>query len=73
MVEVAVFGVPDERWGQRVCAAVVGTITPEAVHAEARRRLAAYKRPKDVVVVDELPQTAMGKVRRLDLADRFAD
>ena len=41
--------------------------------AEARRRLAAYKRPKDVVVVDELPHTATGKVRRLDLADRFAD
>jgi long-chain acyl-CoA synthetase len=69
--EVAVFGVPDERWGQRVCAAVVGSASPEAVQAHARERLAAYKCPKEVVVVDELPHTATGKVQRLVLADRF--
>jgi len=69
--EVAVFGVPDERWGQKVCAAVVGTASPEAVQAHARRRLAGYKCPKEVVVLDALPHTATGKVQRLVLADRF--
>lgn len=70
--EVAVFGVPDERWGQRVCAAVVGSASPEAVQAHARERLAAYKCPKEVFAVDALPHTATGKIRRLDLADRYA-
>ena len=70
---VAVFGVPDERWGQRVCAAVVGSATPAEVQARARERLAAYKCPKEVFVVDDLPHTATGKLRRLDLADRFSD
>ena len=69
--EVAVFGVPDERWGQRVCAAVVGSASPDEVLAHARERLAPYKRPKDVVVLDELPHTATGKVQRLVLADRL--
>ena len=71
--EVAVFGVPDERWGQRVCAAVVGSATPAEVQARARERLAAYKCPKAVFVLDDLPHTATGKLRRLDLADRFSD
>ncbi len=70
--EVAVFGLPDERWGQRVCAAVVGAATPEAVQAHARERLAPYKRPKQVFVLDVLPHTATGKIRRLDLADECA-
>jgi long-chain acyl-CoA synthetase len=71
--DVAVFGVPDERWGHRVCAAVVGRASPAEVDAHARARLAGYKRPKDVVVVDQLPRTASGKVRRLELADGFAE
>jgi acyl-CoA synthetase (AMP-forming)/AMP-acid ligase II len=66
--EVAVFGVPDDRWGMRVCAAVVGDANPRAVTAFARSRLAAYKCPKDVYVVDELPRTSTGKLRRHDLA-----
>ena len=66
--EVAVFGVSDERWGQRVCAAVVGSATPEQVLDHARTALAGYKRPKDVYVVDDLPRTATGKVRRTQIA-----
>ena len=66
------FGLPDERWGQRVCAAVVGSATPEAVQAHARIRLAAYKCPKQVFVLTALPHTATGKIRRLDLADQCA-
>jgi long-chain acyl-CoA synthetase len=64
--EVAVFGVADERWGQRVCAAVVGRGPLEvvALEAAAAERLAPYKRPKQYVSVDELPHTATGKLRR---------
>ena len=65
--EVAVFGVADERWGQRVCAAVVGDVSPAQVIEHARAHLAAYKCPKDVFVVDELPHTSTGKLQRLAL------
>ena len=65
--EAAVFGVDDERWGQRVCAAVVGDVTPGQVIEHARAHLAAYKCPKDVFVVDELPHTSTGKLQRLAL------
>jgi len=69
--DVAVFGVEDERWGQRVCAALVGDPDLDALDAWARERLAPAKRPKQVYVVDELPRTATGKVRRLDLPSRL--
>jgi long-chain acyl-CoA synthetase len=68
--EVAVFGVDDERWGQRVCAAVVGPVDPAALDTWARTRLAGHKRPKQYIVLDELPYTATGKLRRNVLADR---
>lgn len=69
--EVAVFGAPDERWGQRVCAAVVadGTVTVDDVRRHAAACLAAYKRPKDVYLVDDLPRTITGKVRRTAVLD----
>jgi acyl-CoA synthetase (AMP-forming)/AMP-acid ligase II len=69
--EVAVFGLDDERWGQRVCAAVVGDADADAdaVMGFARTMLAAYKCPKQVFFVDALPRTSTGKVRRLDLAE----
>jgi acyl-CoA synthetase (AMP-forming)/AMP-acid ligase II len=69
--DVAVFGVPDERWGQRVCAAVVGDVRSDAVVDHARAHLAAYKCPKDVFLVDDLPRTGTGKVRRSVLAEEL--
>ncbi|MGZ4438449.1 MAG: class I adenylate-forming enzyme family protein [Nocardioides sp.] len=68
VVDVAVFGVPDEAWGQRVCAAVVGDVPPDALRDLARERLGPAKRPKDYYRLDSLPHTATGKVRRLELA-----
>jgi long-chain acyl-CoA synthetase len=65
--EVAVFGVADEQWGQRVCAAVVGPAAPADLDAYARERLSPPKRPKDYFRLSDLPHTATGKVRRLDL------
>lgn len=65
--DVAVYGVADERWGQRVVAAVVGTATPAELEAWCRERLAPPKRPKEYVVLGALPRTLTGKVLRRDL------
>ena len=62
--QVAVFGVDDEAWGQRVCAAVVGPADPAEVKRFARTVLAAYKCPKDVYRVEALPHTSTGKLQR---------
>ncbi len=67
VLDVAVYGVPDERWGHRVCAAVVGTAVEAELTAWARDRLAPPKRPKTWVFLDELPRTLTGKVRRTEL------
>jgi long-chain acyl-CoA synthetase len=80
VAEIAVFCLPDDRWGQRVCAAIVperasggeGTghrqlLTDVATHASTH--LAGYKRPKQWLVVDELPRTSTGKVQRNRIPD----
>lgn len=69
--EVAVFGVDDERWGERVCAAVVGNVTAQDVMAHARSSLAGYKCPKSVYLVDDFPRTSTGKVRRQEIRGRL--
>lgn len=68
--ELAVFGVPDERWGQRVCVAVIAGTGFElsALTQAATERLAPYKRPKEMFVVEDFPRTATGKVRRSAIA-----
>ncbi len=67
--DVAVFGVADDAWGQRVCAAYVGDAEVDALTSYARERLAPPKRPKEYHRVDALPRTPTGKVRRRDLSD----
>jgi acyl-CoA synthetase (AMP-forming)/AMP-acid ligase II len=54
-----------------VCAAVVGAVTPDDVTSFARGHLAPHKRPKEVRVVEDLPYTATGKLRRNVLADQL--
>ncbi|KQY60661.1 AMP-dependent synthetase [Aeromicrobium sp. Root495] len=68
LLDLAVFGRPDERWGQRVCAAYVGEVDEDALRALAVERLAPPKRPKEYERLDALPRTATGKVRRTELA-----
>ena len=76
VLEVAVAGVPSERWGEEVTAFVVAAASAgpdeqaieDAIIAFAHERLAAYKCPKRVVAVDRLPRNAMGKVQRSILA-----
>jgi len=64
--DAIVVGVPDETYGQRVAATValregVEDPGPEALRAHARERVAGYKVPRDIVVVDEVHRTAVGK------------
>jgi long-chain acyl-CoA synthetase len=63
-----VFGLHDDQWGQRVCAAVVGDIDMSALGEWLRNDLAGYKRPKSYYSMDALPRTASGKVQRLKVA-----
>jgi long-chain acyl-CoA synthetase len=65
--DVAVYGVPDEQWGQRVCAAYVGAASPAELDAFVRERLAPPKRPKTWHALTDLPRTLTGKVLRQEL------
>ncbi len=73
VLEVAVFGVDDENFGQRLKAVVVvreGTsLTADEVKKHVKANLAAYKVPRDVDFVDELPRTSTGKVLKRELKD----
>ncbi len=72
VLEVAVTGVPSEKWGEEVTAFVVPSASAQLVESEliafAHERLASYKCPKRVVTLDRLPRNAMGKVQRSLLA-----
>ena len=65
--EAAVVGVPDDRLGEEVVAVVVAGAAGEDLKAFARERLAAYKYPRLVAVVQELPRSATGKILRRDI------
>lgn len=71
--EAVAFGVPDEKYGEAVAAAIVvdGT-TAEAVRAHVGARLASFKVPQVLYVVDEIPKTATGKVQRRIVAAALA-
>jgi len=69
--ESAVVGVPDEKRGETVKAFVSlkagATATPEELIAHCKERMAAYKYPRSVVLIDELPKTVTGKILRREL------
>ena len=69
--EVAVIGIPDQKWGETVKAVVVpkpGMSVEEAdIIAWARERIAAFKAPRSVDVIEALPRNASGKILRKDL------
>jgi long-chain acyl-CoA synthetase len=72
--EAAVVGVPDEYRGESVKAFVSlkpgASVTAEEVIAFAKERMAAYKYPRTVEIVEELPKTTTGKILRRELRDR---
>ena len=77
LLEATIIGVPDERWGEAVCAIVV---TKPGVELQAQdivefvqARLASYKKPRHVVFTDELPRNAIGKVLKAQLRAQYRD
>jgi O-succinylbenzoic acid--CoA ligase len=62
--DAAVFGVPNDTWGEVVSAAVVTQLPLKELEKSVRRELAGYKVPKRWVLVDSVPRNSMGKVRR---------
>jgi fatty-acyl-CoA synthase len=76
IADVAVIAVPDERYGETVCAVVVAADgeepSAEAVVEHSRSRLASYKKPRHVVFVAELPRSHTGKVEKAALRETYA-
>lgn len=71
--ECAVVGLEDEEWGERVCAAVVmsGDEDTESLREWLRERIAHYKIPSRIIMVEELPRNPMGKVVKPDVRELF--
>ncbi len=78
VVDAQVIGVPDVKYGEELCAWVklregAPALTVEAVREFADGRLAHYKIPRYVLVVDEFPMTVTGKVRKVEMRERSVD
>ena len=76
VAECAVFGLPDDLWGERVTSLVISknnaTITATELHELCRQHLAGFKTPKEFIVEDgALPRTPTGKVQKFVLVQRF--
>jgi fatty-acyl-CoA synthase len=73
--DVQVIGVPDEKYGEELCAWVqmregAEPLTPETVREFCTGKLAHYKIPRYVLVVDEFPMTVTGKVRKVEMREK---
>ncbi|MDQ5984577.1 MAG: Long-chain-fatty-acid--CoA ligase [Syntrophus sp. SKADARSKE-3] len=75
--EVAVIGLPDPKWVEKVAAIIVPkagqTITEEEIIAHCRKELAGFKCPKKVIFVDQLPKTPTGKILKREMRVLYKD
>jgi acyl-CoA synthetase (AMP-forming)/AMP-acid ligase II len=75
VLECAVFGVPDDVWGEAVQAAIVlkpgQTATADEIIAHCAESLAGYKKPRGVDFVQDLPKTPIGKILRREIRERY--
>ena len=73
VLEAAVVGVPDEKWGERPKAYVVlrpgKSATPEDLIAHVRTKIAGYKAPRDIDITVDLPKTSTGKIQKYVLRE----
>jgi long-chain acyl-CoA synthetase len=69
--DCAVFGIPDEEFGEALCAHVVGNVTPEQVKAFLRGQVAGFKVPKQVEIAAELPREDSGKIFKRKLREPY--
>ncbi|MBT8445616.1 MAG: long-chain fatty acid--CoA ligase [Gammaproteobacteria bacterium] len=76
IAEVAVIGIPDERWGETGLAIIVlkpgAELSEEAVASHCQANLARFKHPRRVEFVDQLPRTATGKIHKPTLREQFS-
>ena len=76
VVEAAVLGAPDPKWGEKVVAVISVRAGHEVSGADlvafCREEIASYKKPRHVVFVDSLPKNASGKVLKRELRDQIA-
>ncbi len=79
VMEAAIVGLPDEKWGEAVHAAVIlkegQTASPDEIMAYCKGKMAGYKKPKGVTFIsnDEMPRTATGKIRHRILRDKLVE
>ncbi|MEW6186732.1 MAG: AMP-binding protein [Thermodesulfobacteriota bacterium] len=76
VAESAVVGLPDEKWGEKVVAAVVlkstGSVDADQIVSFCRRHLHPWKVPKQILVLENLPRNTMGKVLREEIKSLFS-
>jgi fatty-acyl-CoA synthase len=75
--EVAVIGIPDEKWVEAGRAIVVvkpgESVTQSEIINHCRENLARFKVPQSVIFIDEIPHNATGKVLKRELRDQYSD
>jgi acyl-CoA synthetase (AMP-forming)/AMP-acid ligase II len=75
VADAAVFGIPDDQWGEAVCAQVVLAdgmeATEDEITAFIKDRLASYKKPKKVDFVQQIPRTLSGKILKRELREKY--
>lgn len=76
VADCAVFGLPDRKWGEAVTAAIVrrpdAKVSAEELIVFCDGKIASFKKPKQVLFVEQIPRTPTGKILRRELRERFA-